>query len=246
LLTNSTWFADTATLTVACTMKNGTVRYTLNGSTPLATSTALTKPLVLTDTASVKVRWFDAENVGRGDVAAATYQKLATVKHAAVNKPVTIAVTAKLDDTVAAAKLLVDGVLGRDGNWGTPEVLRLGDSDLEAVIDMGAKTEIRKVVVRCFYHQEAGVYPAKSVEVFVSDDGRVFKSAGTAEFHVPSTPAAGAISVREIAVESAAAGRYVKISCKNNGLLPAWHNAPGVLGHLMLDEILVNPGDAKK
>ena len=86
-----------------------------------------------------------------------------------MNKPVTIAVTAKLDDTVAAAKLLVDGVLGRDGNWGTPDV-----------------------------------------------------------------------------VESAAAGRYVKISCQNNGLLPAWHNAPGVLGHLMLDEILVNPGEAKK
>ena len=106
---------------------------------------------------------------------------------------------------------------------------------------MGANTEIRKVVVRCFYHQEAGVYPAKSVEVFVSDDGRVFMSAGTAGFHVPSIPAAGGISVREIDVEAVAAGRYVKISCKNNGLLPAWHNAPGVLGHLMLDEILVNP-----
>ncbi len=96
------------------------------------------------------------------------YQKLVTVRHAAVNKPVTIAVTAKLDDTVAAAKLLVDGVLGRDGNWGTPEVLRLGDSDLEAVIDMGANTEIRKVVVRCFYHQEAGVYPAKLDEILVN------------------------------------------------------------------------------
>jgi hypothetical protein len=36
-------------------------------------------------------------------------------------------------------------------------------------------------------------------------------------------------------------GRFIKVFCKNNGLLPAWHQAPGVLGHLMLDEILVNP-----
>lgn len=49
LLTNSTWFADSVTLAIACTMKDGTIRYTLDGSAPLATSTALTKPLVLTN-----------------------------------------------------------------------------------------------------------------------------------------------------------------------------------------------------
>ena len=74
-------------------------------------------------------------------------------------------VTAKLEDAEAGAKLLVDGVLGRKGNWGTPEVLRLGESDLEAVIDLGEETEVKRVVVRCYNHQEAGVYPAKRVEV---------------------------------------------------------------------------------
>jgi hexosaminidase len=190
----------------------------------------------------VKARWFDEQNTGRGGIAAATYQKRATVSHAAVNKPVTITVTAKLDDPEKAAKLLVDGVLGRAGSWGAPEVLRLGSSDLEAVIDMGAKTQIHKVAVRCIYCQEAGIYPARSVAVFVSDDGRTFTAAGAAEFKVPDARGADGTSVTEIPIESTAAGRYVKVFCKNNGPLPAWHNSPGVLGHLMLDEILVNPG----
>jgi len=246
LLTNSTWFADSVTLTIACTMKDGTARYTLDGSAPLATSAAFTKPLVLTDTAVVNARWFDADNVGRGNVATATYRKLPTVKHAAVNKPVTITVTAKLDDPKAAAKLLVDGVLSRDGDWSSPEVLRLGDSDLEAVIDLGENTRIGNVIARFIYHQEAGIYPARRVDVFVSDDGRAFKAAGTTTFEVPQDRAAGGIFIQEIAVGSAAAGRYVKVFCKNNGLLPAWHQAPRVLGHMMLDEILVNPANTKK
>jgi len=246
LLTNSNWFADSVTLTIACTMKNGTVRYTLDGSAPVPTSTALTKPLVLTDTAGVSARWFDADNVGRGNVATATYRKLATVKHAAVNKPVTITVPATLDDPRAAANLLVDGVLARDGNWSLPEVLRLGNSDLEAVIDMGENTAIRKVVARFIYQQEAGIFPAARVEVSVSDDGSAFKAAGTTKFEAPNNRAERGVTMKDLAVEPAASGRYVKVSCKNIGLLPAWHEYPGVPGHMMLDEILVNPGDEKK
>jgi hypothetical protein len=60
-------------------------------------------------------------------------------------------------------------------------------------------------------------------------------------FKVPDTRGADGSSIQEIVIESNGAGRYVKIFCKNNGQLPAWHNSPGVLGHLMLDEILVNP-----
>ena len=241
LLPDSTWFTDTASVSVASTMKTGTIRYTLDGSAPQPSSPAAAQPLALTATTALKARWFDAQNVGRGEIAAAIYQKLATVKHAAVNKPITMTVTAKLTEPAQNAKLLVDGVLGRAGAWGTPEVLRLGDSDLEVVIDLGAKTEIRSVVVRCIYCQEAGIYPARETAVFVSDDGRTFTPAGTAAFKVPSARGADGSSVTEIVVATTGGGRYVKIACKNNGLLPAWHNAPGVLGHLMLDEILVHP-----
>ena len=158
-----------------------------------------------------------------------------------MNKPVSITVTAKLDDQKASAKLLTDGVLGRDGDWGSPEVLRLGDSNLEALIDLGKRQKIHKVITRFIYHQEAGIYPAKHVDVLVSDDGFSFKIAGSTKFAVPQNRAADGVFIRSIAVDSTAEGRFVKIFCENNGQLPAWHMAPGVRGHLMIDEILVNP-----
>gem|GEM_PF-6378675 len=160
-------------------------------------------------------RWFDSENLGRGNVATATYRKLTTVRHAAVNKLVAMTVTAKLEDPSTAAKLLLDGRLGRDGDWGSPEVLRLGDSDLEAVIEMGVSTQIQRVVGRFFYCQEAGIYPASRVDVLVSDDGQTYTSAGTATFVVPQERGADGSSVKEIEVLSGAEGRYVKVVCNN-------------------------------
>ena len=246
LLPNSLWFAETARLTIASAVKTGVIRFTLDGSEPVPASPAFQKPLTLDRSTVVRARWFDETNTARGNPVTANYQKLAKVSHAAVNKPVSIVVTAKLDDPKAAAKLLGDGILGRDGDWGTPEVLRLGDSDLEAVFDLGEKTEIRKVVGRFFRHPEAGVYPASRVEVAVSDDGKTFKPAGTTRFTVPQEQGPGGVSVTEIAVDTNASGRFVRVFCKNNGQLPAWHKAPGVPGHLMMDEIMVNPVGVKK
>ena len=243
LLPDSTWFAESVRVAIASTMNHGTVRYTLDGSVPQPSSTAFTQPLVLTSTTTIKARWFQAGNVGRGDSASAVYTKLSTAAHAAVNKPLSITTAAKLENPTQAATLLVDGVLSRDGNWGTPEVLRLGESDLETVIDMGARTEVRSVVVRCISCQEAGIYPAQSIEVLISQDGLVFTPAGLTAHVVPAERGADGCFICKLTVVTAATGRYVKVVCKNNGLLPAWHNAPGVLGHLMLDEILVNPVD---
>ncbi len=246
LLPQGNWFADSVTLAMASTMPTGTIRYTLDGSEPQATSPAFTEPLVLAKSAQVKARWFDAEGVGRGNVAAATYRKLPTATHAALNKPVSITVTAKLEDPKAAARRLVDGSLARGEDWGSPEVLPLGDSDLEAIIDMGENTKVLKVIGRFFYHQEAGIYPAVRVDVLVSDDGNTFMPAGTARFSVPQNRGVSGISIKEITVEPGVSGRYVKVFCKNHGLLPEWHKAPGVNGHMMLDEILVNPKQANE
>lgn len=243
LLPGSTWFAESVRVAIASTMNHGTVRYTLDGSVPQPSSTAFTQPLVLTSTTTIKARWFQAGNVGRGDSASAVYTKLSTAAHAAVNKPLSITTAAKLENPTQAATRLVDGVLSRDVNWGTPEVLRLGESDIETVIDMGARTEIRSVVVRCISCQEAGIYPAQSIEVLISQDGLAFTPAGMTAHVVPAERGADGCFICKLTVVTAATGRYVKVVCKNNGLLPAWHNAPGVLGHLMLDEILVNPVD---
>lgn len=95
-------------------------------------------------------------------------------------------------------------------------MLRLGDSDLEAVIEMGVSPKIQRVVGRFFDCQEAGIYPASRVDVLVSDDGQTYTSAGTATFVVPQERGADGSSVKELEVLSGAEGRSVKVVCKNN------------------------------
>jgi hexosaminidase len=240
LLAGGDWFSAAATVAIESRVDAGAVRYTLDGSPPLPTSTPYTRPLALAATTTIRARWFDADNVPRGDAVGATYHKLATVDHTAVGRPITVIAPERLPVPDQAATLLVDGVLARTGAWGTPEVLALGSGDLEAVIDLGAGTPIHTVAIRCIHCQEAGIYPARGVSVLVSADGKTFTPAGETGCTVPDARGADGVSVREIVVRAEGAGRFVKIVCRNNGQLPAWHNAPGVTGHLMLDEIIVN------
>jgi hypothetical protein len=238
---DTAWFADTVSVSVGSTLKDGNVRYTVDGSDPSPASPVYTAAITLTDTAVVKARWFDGSNTGRGSVTAAAYQKQATVKHAAVRKFAKVLVPADLENAEAAAKLLTDGVLIRGGEWGAPEVLRLGPKDLEIVIDMGTSTVITQVVARFVYLQEGGILPAVRVDVSVSADGTTFEPAGSTSFEIPDNRASRGLTIKELPVAGKGSGRYVKVFCKNNGMLPAWYGAPGVPGHMVMDEIAVNP-----
>jgi hexosaminidase len=238
---DTAWFADTLTVSVACTQTDGKVRYTVDGSDPLPASPAYTKAITLTNTATVKTRWFDATNTGRGSVTAAAYQKLVMVKHVAVGKPARILAPADLANGEVAARLLTDGILIRGGEWGAPEVMTLGPKDLELVIDLGKSTEIHQVVARFVYLQEGGILPAVRVDVSVSDDGQTFAPIGTISFAIPDNHNDRGMTMKELSVAAKGSGRYVKVFCKNNGVLPDWYGVPGTPDHMMMDEILVNP-----
>jgi hexosaminidase len=238
---DTAWFADPMTATVECTVKRGTVRYTVDGTDPQPASAAYAGAIKLTNTATLKARWFDEGNVGRGSVAVAGYQKLATAKHAALHKPVRVLTPTEPELSAAATNLITDGVLIRGIEWGAPEVLRLGPKDLEIVIDMGTSAAIKRVVPRFVYMQEAGIFPGVRVDVAVSDDGKAFTPAGSTSFDPPNNRSERGLTIKELPVEGKASGRYVKVYCKNVGVLPSWHEYAAVPGHMMIDEIMVNP-----
>jgi hypothetical protein len=162
-----------------------------------------------------------------------------------VGKPAKVLAPADLANPEAAAKLLTDGILIRGGEWGAPEVMTLGPKDLELVIDLGKSTAIHQVVARFVYLQEGGILPAVRVDVAVSNDGKTFAPAGTTSFEIPDNRASRGLTMKELAVATKGSGRYVKVFCKNNGVLPDWYGAPGTPDHMMMDEILVNPQGAQ-
>ncbi len=72
LLPASCYFSPSTNVTIACATSGATIRYTLDGSEPTATSAAYAAPIPLTATTTVKARAF-AANKEPSDIVFATY-----------------------------------------------------------------------------------------------------------------------------------------------------------------------------
>ena len=70
--------------------------------------------------------------------------------------------------------------------------------------------------------QEGGILPAVRVDVSVSDESKTFTPAGTTSFEIPDNRNDRGLTMKEVAVATKGSGRYVKVFCKNNGVLPDW------------------------
>ena len=68
----SCFFSPSTNVTIACATSGATIRYTLDGNEPTASSTAYSAPIVLTATTTVKARAF-AANKEASDIVFATY-----------------------------------------------------------------------------------------------------------------------------------------------------------------------------
>ena len=133
-------------------------------------------------------------------------------------------------------KALIDFIDGgkdfRTGMWqGYQKV------NLEATIDLGKTGAVKKIAINCLQDQNSWIFMPTRVEFFVSDDGKNFKKAGTAENSV--SPKADGSVVKEFAVELGTKTRYVKVIAFNRGIVPQWHKGAGGGAWLFADEIVV-------
>jgi len=132
---------------------------------------------------------------------------------------------------------LVDGRLGstnfRDGAWQAVQ-----GKDMEAVIDLGASTEIREFETRWFMYGNAWIFLPKSVEYLVSENGKEWKSVGKAESKTDEK-AEGEFFEPFLLKRINEKARFVKMVAANHGVCPEWHDAPGEPSWLFCDEIIV-------
>jgi hexosaminidase len=139
--------------------------------------------------------------------------------------------------TGGGLKALVDGRLGstnfRDGAWQAVQ-----GKDMEAVVDLGASIEIHELETRWFMYGNAWIFLPKSVEYFVSDDGKNWKSAGRADCKIDEKKEGEffePLSLKRLNEKA----RYVKMVAQNHGPCPTWHDAPGEPSWLFCDELIV-------
>lgn len=154
------------------------IRYTVDGSVPVASSPLYSGPIVVKDSAHIKAAIF-REGLLQGSP---TEKKVDY--HRAIHKP--ICYNSKLYKGYMAGGIhaLLDGYRGGltylDGRW------QGYLDDLDCVVDMEEMTEIHTVSIRFMQLIGPGVFQPGQVELLTSEDGENFVSHGIVQTTIPA------------------------------------------------------------
>ena len=154
------------------------IRYTTDGSVPVASSALYAGPITVQDSAHIKAAIF------RDGVLQGTPTEKKVDYHRAINKP--IHYNSKIYEGYMAGgtNALLDGYRGGltylDGRW------QGYLDDLDCVIDMEEETDIHKVSIRFMQLIGPGVFQPGQVELLTSEDGENFISRGIVPTTVPA------------------------------------------------------------
>jgi hexosaminidase len=129
---------------------------------------------------------------------------------------------------------LVNGVYSNKG-LSYPDWLGWIGDDLEAIIDLGKTTSFDSVRMHTLDQNGSWIYLPQYVEIFTSDDGNNFLSAGKSSTFVGDTLTMGWINVPTPKQSS----RFIKLVAKNYGLIPDGKPGAGNKSWLFADEIQV-------
>ncbi len=107
-------------------------------------------------------------------------------------------------------------------------------SDCEAVIDFETKTAINEIIIHTLAEPGSWIHFPAGVEIAISEDGQNFTSVNNAAI---KTDEKRKITIKPNTVVNS---RYIKLSIKNPGLIPAGQPGAGNKAWLFVNEIEVN------
>lgn len=206
-----------AVLTLSTEQHQPEIRYTTDGSDPLPTSVRYEAPFTVTGTQQLRTSIF------RNNRAAQRPDTLLIDFHKALGKKVTY--NRKWVSYPAQKELsLVNGYKGsltyQDGQW------QGFTSDMDVVIDMEQSEPLKDISCTFMQLTGPGVYMPDYIEVFVSNDGKNFSSAGKALNDVPAGDATLRFKTYRVSPVNTSA-RYIRFYAKNHR------------GFLFADEVVV-------
>ena len=129
---------------------------------------------------------------------------------------------------------LINGVEATvNPSWNGSEWLGFLGTDLQAIIDLGEIDSIHSVTIGCLYDKLSWIYPAESVQIWVSTNGKNYEQAGKIKYNGDQKRNAITIS------STVKTGRYIKIEAINLGTIPSGNPGAGSKPWLFIDEISV-------
>jgi putative alpha-1,2-mannosidase len=214
---------------IKCTEKDAKIYYTLDGSTPDATSTLYTTSIPVNKNMTIKA--IAIKNNVPSFVDVAEFNK--------VRDDVTLTLlTNYLQDYPAEGKLaLINGVHGKT-NWHLGHWQGWQKDDLVAVLDFGHVRNVGNISLDALQDTRAWIVFPKYVQYWASDDGKDYKLITTVDTKVDIkdlTP-----QVQDFKADLHTNARYIKIIAKQYGPLPEWHESHGSPSYIFADEISID------
>lgn len=203
------------------------IRYTLDGSEPTATSKLYKGPFALSKTAKIRARAY------QGKMALGQITESHFLMHKATGKPYKLTWPTERY-TGGSAFGLTNGQTGSLKTWSN--WVGLVNHDFDPIVDLGQSMAFNKVTTHYVDSKNSWIYPPRGMEVLVSEDGQNFTRVASVDIDVNKAGSA----VETILLDTPGAkGRYVKLIARTYGTIPEGAPGAGSGAWLFLDEIIV-------
>ncbi|MFV0389917.1 MAG: GH92 family glycosyl hydrolase [Pyrinomonadaceae bacterium] len=223
-------FAEKTVVSISSPEAGIKIYYTLDGSEPSLKANIYSKPFAISKSTTVKA--ISVDKLGRrSQPVQSTLSKIPN------NWDVKLLSTYNNQYTGGGANGLVDGIRGTT-NFASGEWQGYQGQDLVAIIDLKRETEIHKLGGGFLQAARSWIWMPQTIEFEISDDGVNFKKVSeiSPKFSETEMEHIAKDFVREIEPVKA---RFVRVTAKGIGKIPAWHPGAGFDSYIFVDEIII-------
>ena len=223
--------AKKAVVVTLSTIDDAPIYYTLDGTEPTTASLKYTEPVAITETADFQAVVIRPE--GKSKV---VNKKISFNK--ATYCPIELTFQPSEKYKFGGAITLVDGMKGND-SYATGAWLGFVGGDVEAIIDLGQETEIKRVATNAIVDMSAWIMGSTGLVVSVSDDNKEFREVAVKDIPAETNIDKKGVENYEITFDPVKA-QYVKVVIKRSPALPKGHAGEGKAAYMFIDEIEVD------
>lgn len=223
--------AKKAVVVTLSTIDDAPIYYTLDGTEPTTASLKYTEPVAITETADFQAVVIRPE--GKSKV---VNKKISFNK--ATYCPIELTFQPSEKYKFGGAITLVDGMKGND-SYATGAWLGFVGGDVEAIIDLGQETKIKRVATNAIVDMSAWIMGSTGLVVSVSDDNKEFREVAVKDIPAETNIDKKGVENYEITFDPVKA-RYVKVVIKRSPALPKGHTGEGKAAYMFIDEIEVD------
>lgn len=212
------------------TIDGATVRYTLDGTEPTASSPAAGGMVAINSDCT-----FKAKAMRPGGDSRVLSEKIAFSK--ATCKPITANQPVNRQYEYKGVSSLTDGLKG-GLNYKTGRWIAFYGNAMDVTIDLKELTGISKVAFTSCVEKGDWIFDVRGITVEVSEDGKNFTEVFSEEYPAMKEDDRNGLYDHEC-VFAPVKVRYVRVIADSERSIPEWHGGKGSPGFLFVDEIAI-------